>query len=105
MGPAPSPGHSQDTTDRSMARRPRSSKLENRTNRLKLPVQKKPHAFVTIAPGIALGYRRNQGAGTWVVRAADGKGGNGPRVCPIANTHEKATAPGALTFGRPQKKA
>jgi len=88
-----------------MARRPRSSKLENRTNRLKLPVQKKPHAFVTIAPGIALGYRRNQGAGTWVVRAADGKGGNWTKGFAIADDHEEANGAGVLTFWQAQDKA
>ena len=46
-----------------MARRRRSAQLETRTARLKLRVRKKPHDFTTIAPGIALAYRRNQGAG------------------------------------------
>ena len=59
-----------------MARSPRASRLESRTARLKLPVRRKPHDFTTISPGIALGYRRNHAAGTWVVRVADGKGGN-----------------------------
>ena len=49
-----------------MARRPRASQLETRTARLKLPVRQKPYAFTTIAPGIALGYRRNAGGGVWV---------------------------------------
>jgi hypothetical protein len=43
--------------------------------RLKTAIRKKPY-FETIAPGISLGYRWNQGAGAWFVRAADGKGGN-----------------------------
>jgi hypothetical protein len=42
-----------------MARRPRASRLETRTNRLKLPVREKPYDFTTISPGIGLGYRRN----------------------------------------------
>jgi hypothetical protein len=46
----------------------------DKTRRLKLPVQRKPH-FMTIAPGLALGYRRNDGAGAWVTREAIG-GGN-----------------------------
>jgi hypothetical protein len=57
-----------------MARKIRSSLLENRTQRLKLPVAKKP-LFVRIRPGISLGYRRNQITGTWVLRVADGRGG------------------------------
>ena len=47
-----------------MARKPRARKLETRTQRLKLAIGTKPHEFTTIAPGIALGYRRNIGAGT-----------------------------------------
>ena len=42
-----------------MARNARAPKLETRSNRLKLPVAKKP-TFVRIAPGISLGYRRNE---------------------------------------------
>ena len=45
-----------------MARKIRSTELETRTNRLKLPIAKKP-AFVRIGPGISLGYRRNNTAG------------------------------------------
>jgi site-specific recombinase XerD len=52
-----------------MARRIRSRSLENRTNRLKLPVRKKPFTAL-IAPGISLCYRRNAGAGTWSVKCS-----------------------------------
>jgi integrase len=88
-----------------MARRPRSSQLETRTARLKLPPRKKPHGFVTIAPGIALGYRRNQGAGTWVVRVADGHGGNWTKGFAIADDHEGADGAHVLTFWGAQDKA
>jgi integrase len=88
-----------------MARRPRSSQLENRTTRLKLPARKKPHAFTTISPGIALAYRRNQGAGTWVVRVADGKGGNWQKVFAVADDHEDADGSHVLTFWQAQDKA
>jgi integrase len=47
--------------------KPRTSKLESPTARLKLAVRRKPY-WITISPGIALGYRRNHGAGTWSVR-------------------------------------
>src|ERR1700693_3649574 len=57
-----------------MARKIRSYALENRTQRLKLPVAKKP-VFVRIGSGISLGYRRNQTTGSWVLRVADGRGG------------------------------
>jgi integrase len=53
-----------------MARKIRSS-LDNRTARLDLPVQRKPHAFTNVAPGVSLGYRRNSGANNvWVVRVS-----------------------------------
>ncbi len=56
-----------------MARNTRSNKLETRTTRLRLPVAKKP-VYVKIDRGVALGYRRNAGAGTWVVRVTrDGR--------------------------------
>src|SRR5215470_8267484 len=88
-----------------MARRPRSAQLETRTNRLKLPVRKKPHAFVTISPGIALGYRRNKGAGTWIVRVADGHGGNWQKGFAVADDHEDADGTHVLTFWQAQDKA
>jgi integrase len=56
-----------------MPRRIRSPDLETRTARLKLPVRRKPFA-VLISPGIHLCYRRNQRVGSWVVKAALGKG-------------------------------
>ena len=67
-----------------MARSARSSKLETRTARLRLPVAKKP-VYVKIGPGISLGYRRNQSAGTWVARVADGKGGNWTKRVGVAD--------------------
>ena len=88
-----------------MARRPRSAQLENRTNRLKLPVRRKPHAFTTIAPGIALGYRRCVGAGRWIVRCADGRGGNWQKAFAIADDHEPADNEHVLDFWTAQDKA
>ena len=73
-----------------MARRPRASRLENRTSRLKLPIRWKPYDFTTISPGIALGYRRNASAGVWVVRVADGRGGNWTKKVALADDHENA---------------
>ena len=71
-----------------MARNPRASRLETRTARLKLKVRQKPYDFTTISPGIALGYRRNRAAGTWVVRVADGHGGNWTKRVGLADDHE-----------------
>lgn len=88
-----------------MARRPRSAQLENRTSRLKLPVRRKPHAFTTIAPGIALGYRRCVGAGRWIVRVADGHGGNWQKAFAIADDHEAADGEHVLDFWTAQERA
>ena len=88
-----------------MARRPRSASLETRAGRLRLPVQRKPHAFTTIAPGIALAYRRNQGAGRWVVRCADGRGGAWTKAFGIADDYEESDAERVLTFWEAQDKA
>lgn len=52
------------------------SNITTRTGRRDLKPAKKAY-FRTVAPGLALGYRRTKtGAGRWVVRRADGRGGN-----------------------------
>ena len=89
-----------------MARRPRASRVETRTARLKLAVRLKPYDFTTISPGIALGYRRNQtGGGVWVVRVANGKGGNWTKRVGLADDFEDADAEHVLTFWQAQDKA
>jgi integrase len=88
-----------------MARRPRASQLETRTARLELPVRLKPHEFTSIAPSIALGYRRCQGPGRWVVRVADGHGGNWTKVVGLADDHEDADGDRVLTWWQASDKA
>jgi hypothetical protein len=69
-----------------MPRQTRASSLETRTARLKLKVSSKPCGFTSIAPGgVSLGYRRNLGAGAWVLRIADGKGGYQTRNIALAD--------------------
>jgi integrase len=87
-----------------MARRLRASRLETRTTRLKLPVRLKPYDFTTLSPGIALGYRRNVGGGTWVLRAADGHGGNWTRRVALADDFEDADGEHVLTFWQAQER-
>jgi integrase len=84
--------------ERIMARRPRASRLETRTTRLRLPVRWKPYDFTTISPGIALGYRRNKAAGVWVVRVADGHGGNWTKRVGLADDFEDADGEHVLTW-------
>jgi integrase len=87
-----------------MARQIRSSQLEARTNRLKLPIARKP-AFVRIGPGISLGYRRNRTAGTWVLRVADGKGGGKTSAIGHADDYDEADGQSFFTFFQAQERA
>jgi integrase len=86
-----------------MARRPRSH-TENRTARLKLALRRKPY-YATIAPGIALGYRRNKGAGTWSAKVADGHGGTWIKAFAVADDHEDADGANVLTYWQAQDEA
>jgi integrase len=81
-----------------MARSPRASRLETRSARLRLAVRQKPYDFTTISPSIALGYRRNKAAGVWVVRVADGHGGNWTKRVGLADDFEDADGANVLTF-------
>jgi hypothetical protein len=84
-----------------MARRIRNNALENRTGRLKLPVAKKP-VFVRIGSGISLGYRRNQTAGTWVLKISDGKGGAKTSAFGCADDFTEADGRNILNFWQAQ---
>jgi len=87
-----------------MARSIRSTTLETRSARLKLPIAGKP-AFVRIGAGVALGYRRNQTAGTWVMRVANGKRGNWIRGIGTADDFEDADGRRVLTYWQAQERA
>ena len=87
-----------------MARNVRAAQLETRTARLKLELRKKPYA-VRVAPGVRLGYRRNEVTGTWSVIAADGKGGNWVKKFGLADDHEEANGEQVLTFWQAQERA
>jgi integrase len=80
-----------------MARRIRS-KLDSRSARLALPARRKPHSFTTIAPGLAVGYRRTRTAGSWVLRCADGKGGAWTARIGTADDYEDADGEHVLSF-------
>jgi integrase len=87
-----------------VAHKTRAPRIENRTTRLKLPVRRKPY-YASIAPGISLGYRRNQGAGVWVVRASDGHGANWIKKFGVADDHEEANDGTVLNFWQAQDRA
>jgi hypothetical protein len=52
-----------------------------------------------------LGYRRNKTAGSWVVRAADGKGGNWTQAFAVADDFEDANGTEVLNFWQAQDRA
>jgi integrase len=81
-----------------MARSIYSDKLKNRTNRLKLPIKKKPYKLL-IAPGIFLCYRRCAGPGTWSVEAGWLK-----RFA-LADDHENANNKSVMSFYQAQAHA
>jgi integrase len=87
-----------------MPRHARAYGLEKRTTRLKLPVAKKP-VFVKVGPGVGLGYRRNQTAGTWVARIADGKGNNWTKAIGFADDFDEADDDKILNFWQAQERA
>jgi integrase len=82
----------------------RFAKLETRAVRLKLAVAKKP-LFVKVGPRVGLGYRRNQTAGTWVARVADGKGGNWTKAIGNADDYDEANGGTVLDFWQAQDRA
>ncbi|SHG08350.1 tyrosine-type recombinase/integrase [Bradyrhizobium erythrophlei] len=81
-----------------MARRTRSASLENRTNRLKLPIRKKPYTAL-IAPGIFLAYRRNAGPGTWSVKCG------WLQRFGLADDHEDANGESVMSYWQALEKA
>src|SRR5215467_3327852 len=80
-----------------MARAIRSSTLETRSARLKLPVSIKP-TFIRVAKGLGLGYRRNKSGGVWVMRVADGQRSSWVRTIGAADDFADADGTDVLTF-------
>jgi len=77
--------------------KPRAARVESATGRRRLGVRKKPY-WLTISPGIGLGYRRNQGAGTWSVRVTDGHGADWIKRLALADDYEPADGSNILTY-------
>jgi integrase len=87
-----------------MPQHARAYRLETRTARLKLPTAKKPY-WVPIGMGAGLGYRRNQTAGTWVARIADGKGGYQTKGIGAADDFAEADGRNVMDFWQAQDTA
>jgi integrase len=76
--------------------KPRASKLESSTARRKLALRRKPY-WTTISPGIALGYRRNAGAGSWSARCYS-HGAEWIKRLALADDHEPADGEAVLSY-------
>ena len=76
--------------------KPRAAKLETATARRRLAVRKKPY-WITVSPNIRLGYRRNEGAGTWNVNSTAG-GADWIKRLSLADDLEPADGAHVLTF-------
>jgi len=85
-----------------MARATRDSRLENRTNRLKLPLGE--YLFAHLSPGLQLVYRRPRtGAGSWYVRMqSDGVGSR--TKFGTADDYEDADGSRILSFHQAQER-
>jgi integrase len=81
-------------------KKPRAHKLETASARRKLPIAKKP-VYVKIAPGIRLGYRRNEGPGTWSLRVT-GPGVDWVKRIGLADDYEPADGRAVLSFWEAQ---
>jgi integrase len=81
----------------------RASKLESASTRRKLPIAKRP-IYVKLAPNIFLGYRRNEGPGTWNVRVT-GPGIDWIKRIGLADDHEPADGRAVMSFWEAQDAA
>jgi integrase len=76
--------------------KPRAARLESATSRRRLAVAKRPY-WLIVSPNIAVGYRRNEGAGTWSVRVT-GNGASWIKRIGLADDYEPADGRAVLTY-------
>jgi integrase len=76
--------------------------LESRTSRLRLSISRKPVHYLRLSHGVSLGYRRNQKAGAWIMRVADGAGGNSIKAIGLADDFMPADGRDVLDFWQAQ---
>src|SRR5262245_24280009 len=77
-------------------KKPRAHALETANARRKLPIAKRP-VYAKIAPNIFLGYRRNEGPGTWNVRVT-GPGIDWIKRIGLADDSEPSDGREVLTY-------
>jgi integrase len=78
--------------------------IETKTARMRLAVRGKPY-WQPLSGGVSLGYRRIEGAGTWSVRLADGKGGNAIKRIAAADDERRADGRDTMTFAQAREAA
>jgi integrase len=78
--------------------------LTSQTARKKLGVRKRPYV-AELARGIRLLYRRNQGAGSWSLKKADGKGGHWIKKFGIADDLEPCDDEFVFSFEQAAERA
>src|SRR5262245_19387127 len=88
-----------------MARKVRDSRLESRSARLKLKIRQKPYSGPSLERGVALLYRRNKTAGSWVVKASNGHGAYWTKAIAAADDYADADGEGVLDFWTAQSRA
>jgi hypothetical protein len=76
--------------------KPRAAKLETATARRRLPARRKPY-YATVSPNIAVGYRRNVGAGSWSVRCT-GQGADWVKRIGLSDDLEPSDGKHVLTY-------
>lgn len=84
--------------------RQKSSPLSRKAERLALPIAKRP-VFASLGDGVSIGYRRNAGAGVWVARRSDGKGGKFEGRLGLADDYADANGADVLSFAQACAKA
>lgn len=87
-----------------MARKIRSSLLDTRSARLRLPVRRKPYVQ-RIANGLRLAYRRNQSGGVWSLLKSNGLGGGWLQKFALADDHEDSNHTTILDYWEACEKA
>src|SRR5262245_37356188 len=79
--------------------------LRTPTSRARLTPQGTPYA-ITLLPGVHLGYRAAEsGTGSWIVIAADGKGGRWQKVFAHADDKQEADGTAVLDYEQAANKA
>jgi integrase len=87
-----------------MSRVKRNAELGSIEARRKLKVRREPY-FMSIEPGLALGYRRSQTAGTWIARRYDpATRRNSEARIGISDDYREADGLEVLTFAQAQRK-